>query len=174
MSKSIIKIFGADVDGTLTNSAVYLSSSGEEILRFSRRDGHGFFLLRQAGIKTLVISGESNKIIESRCFKMAVDHVFLGIQEKVGVIQAFLEKHGYAWEEFAFIGDDLNDSGLLRMAGFSATPVDGEEGNKRIVDYVCRGQGGYGCVREFANLVIARNEEIEDRQHDVVDENLAI
>lgn len=46
-----IKYFFADVDGTLTDGTVFYSSNGELLKDFSLRDGTGYFLLKQAGIK---------------------------------------------------------------------------------------------------------------------------
>jgi len=47
-----IRLVVSDVDGVLTDAGVYYSAAGEELKRFSMRDGMGVELLRQAGIRT--------------------------------------------------------------------------------------------------------------------------
>lgn len=150
----MIKVFGCDVDGTLTDASVYLSANGEEMLKFNRRDGHGFFLLREQGVKTLVISGEDHPIICNRCKKMKADHFFLGIQDKFPLLDKFLLDNDYTWDEFAYIGDDLNDSEVIQSAGISATPGNGVLENQQQAHYICMKNGGDGCVREFIDLIL--------------------
>ncbi|MEJ8764231.1 acylneuraminate cytidylyltransferase, partial [Phocaeicola sp. HCN-40430] len=54
--KKPIKLFLSDVDGTLTDGGMYYSESGDELKKFNTRDGMGFQLLREAGIKTGIIT----------------------------------------------------------------------------------------------------------------------
>ena len=56
--------------------------------------------------------------------------------------------------QISFIGDDLNDTEVLKQVGFSSTPADGVIENKKIVDYICTKEGGKGCVRELADLIL--------------------
>ena len=51
-TKKPIKLFLCDVDGTLTDGGMYYSENGDELKKFNTRDGMGFQLLREAGIKT--------------------------------------------------------------------------------------------------------------------------
>jgi 3-deoxy-D-manno-octulosonate 8-phosphate phosphatase (KDO 8-P phosphatase) len=61
-------------------------------------------------------------------------------------------------EEIAFFGDDTNDVEVLQLVGLSACPADATEFAKRIVDYICVTNGGQGCFRELAELIIASQE----------------
>ena len=54
----------------------------------------------------------------------------------------------------AYIGDDVNDLGLLKKVGFSATPNDGILDAQNIVDYVCKKKGGDGVLREVTDLIL--------------------
>ena len=51
--KKNVKLFLCDVDGTLTDGGMYYSENGDELKKFNTRDGMGFQLLREAGIKTV-------------------------------------------------------------------------------------------------------------------------
>jgi 3-deoxy-D-manno-octulosonate 8-phosphate phosphatase (KDO 8-P phosphatase) len=61
-------------------------------------------------------------------------------------------------EEIAFIGDDINDRAVLQMVGLSACPADATSFAREVVDYRCQNNGGHGCFREFAELIIACQE----------------
>ena len=56
--------------------------------------------------------------------------------------------------EVAFIGDDLNDLPVFRLAGFSACPADTYDYIKDKADLVTRAKGGQGVLREVADLVL--------------------
>ena len=51
-----IKLFLTDVDGVLTDAGMYYSENGDELKKFNTRDGKAFELLRNAGIKTGIIT----------------------------------------------------------------------------------------------------------------------
>jgi len=148
----MIKALGIDIDGTMTDGYVYYLGN-EEVIRFYRRDGHGIRLLMQKGVKVLVISGTDNKALRKRCGVLKTDFV-LGIENKLGCIEEYLQDKKIDWNEFAYIGDDVNDLDVLKMAGFSAVPKDGELALKKVAKYICEKKGGEGCVREFINLLL--------------------
>ena len=52
-----IKLVLTDSDGVLTDAGVYYSERGEELKRFSIRDGMGVELLRNGGIATAIVTG---------------------------------------------------------------------------------------------------------------------
>ena len=65
--------------------------------------------------------------------------------------------------EVAYIGDDVNDIGLLKLVGLSATPNDGNFQVKKIVDYVCKRNSGTGVLRELIDkiLLIKNSKKID-------------
>ena len=56
----MVKLFLSDVDGTLTDGNTYYSEKGEELKRFNHKDGRGVHLLKKAGIKFGIITGENS------------------------------------------------------------------------------------------------------------------
>ena len=104
-----IKWFFCDIDGTLTDGGVYYSPEGELLKRFSLRDGTGFFLLRQCGIKTGFITTENSPIVEQRAKKLKIEKYIYGIHKKVEAMQEFLASEGLTMENVAFIGGELNE-----------------------------------------------------------------
>ena len=150
-----IRLFLTDVDGTLTDSGMYYSERGDELKKFNTRDGKGLQLLREAGIRVGIITGENRELVRRRSEKLGLDHLFLGIADKVPVVQRLMDELGIDWPAVAFIGDDVNDTGLLETVGYSAVPKDAIRRNRLLADYVCELRGGEGCVREFAERLLA-------------------
>lgn len=156
-----IKWFFCDVDGTLTDGGVYYSPEGELLKKFSLRDGTGFFLLKQAGIKTGFITTENSPIVEKRAKKLKIDKYIYGTNRKVEAIQEFLESEGVTMENIAFIGDELNDVKLLRAAGLSFAVGDAVKQAKETADIVCKQTGGHGAFREAVEtLFLLRGEDV--------------
>jgi YrbI family 3-deoxy-D-manno-octulosonate 8-phosphate phosphatase len=149
-----IKWFFCDIDGTLTDGGVYYSPEGELLKRFSLRDGTGFFLLRQGGIKTGFITTENSLIVEQRAKKLKIDKYIFGTQHKVEVMQEFLASEGLTMENVAFIGDELNDVKLLKSSGLSFAVGDADHRAKDAADIVCVRYGGHSAFREAVERLL--------------------
>lgn len=149
-----IKWFFCDIDGTLTDGCVYYSPEGELLKKFSLRDGTGFFLLRQAGIKTGFITTENSPIVEQRAKKLKVDKYIFGTHRKLEAMQEFVIQEGISLENIAFIGDELNDVKLLAACGLGFSVGDADKRAKDASLIVCKAKGGNGAFREAAEQII--------------------
>ena len=155
--KKPIKLFLCDVDGTLTDGGMYYSEGGDELKKFNTRDGMGFQLLREAGIKTGIITSEYTKIVENRAKKLKVDFLYQGKRNggKLAVAKEVCERMGIMLEEVAYIGDDVNCVELLEAVGIKACPADACEEVKTIANIrAMTKKGGNGCVREFIEKIL--------------------
>jgi len=151
---SNIKMLAMDIDGTLSDGGMYYSKAGEELKRFYVRDGMGIDLLHKNGILTAFITSEVNEIVTARAKKLKVNKVILGSWEKDKELKNLADEFGFAIDEIAFIGDDVNDISALQIAGFSACPKDAARSVIPYVDYKCAHKGGKGAVRELADLIL--------------------
>lgn len=152
-----IKLFLSDVDGTLTDSGMYYSESGDEFKKFHTRDGMGFQLLRNAGIKTGIITGEDTQIVENRAKKLHIDFLFQGTpaKKKLIVAQEICYKMNISMNEVAYIGDDINCIDLLSNVGVKACPSDAHAKIKALPNiHIMKCKGGAGCVREFIEQIL--------------------
>jgi 3-deoxy-D-manno-octulosonate 8-phosphate phosphatase (KDO 8-P phosphatase) len=150
-----IQLLLTDCDGVLTDAGVYYSANGELLKRFSMRDGMGVERLRLiAGVETGIITGEQSAIVEQRAAKLGITELHLGVKNKRQVLEAILDRRNLEPEQVAFIGDDLNDIGIMKAAGLSACPADAMEDILTISDYICRLPGGHGAFRDFAEFII--------------------
>lgn len=155
--KNQIKLFLCDVDGTLTDGGMYYSESGDELKKFNTRDGMGFQLLREAGIKTGIITSENTKLVENRAKKLKIDFLRQSKRDggKVAAATEICNELGISLDEVAYIGDDINCYDLLTQVGLAACPVDACSKVKTIPGIkVMDLQGGDGCVRLFIESII--------------------
>ena len=151
---SKIKWFFCDIDGTLTDGCVYYSPEGELLKKFSLRDGAGFFLLKQCGIKTGFITTECSPIVEQRANKLNIDKYIYGTNRKLEAIQEFIQQEGLSLENIAFIGDELNDVKLLKACGLGIAVGDANEQAKNASILICKNNGGYGAFREAVEKLL--------------------
>lgn len=134
---------------------MYYFEDGNETKKFNTKDGIGIRLLKENGILTLIITSENTKIVENRAKKLNVDYLYQGIKNKLETIKELLEKLNIKKEEFAYIGDDINDKELLEFAGIKACPNDAVSIVKNIENILIMDlKGGEGAVREFIDKYI--------------------
>lgn len=152
-----IKLFLSDVDGTLTDGGMYYSEKGDELKKFNTRDGMGFQLLREVGIKTGIITSENTEIVANRAKKLKIDFLVQGKRDggKLAAAQEICSQLGITLNEVAYIGDDINCRELLEAVGVAACPADANIIIKNITSIkIMSRNGGEGCVREFIEKII--------------------
>ncbi|MBU1099138.1 MAG: HAD-IIIA family hydrolase [Bacteroidetes bacterium] len=150
-----IKLLLSDCDGVLTDTGVYYTKDGEEMKRFSHRDGMGVERLRElADVETGFITGENSDFVKRRAEKLKIEELHMGIKDKVEVFNSIMERLNLRPEEIAFIGDDTNDVEIMKLAGLTACPNDATPFAKEVADIVVESNGGFGALRDFAEIII--------------------
>jgi len=150
-----VKLLFTDCDGVLTDGGIYYSNSGEELKRFSLRDGMGTERLRSlVNIDTAIITGESSNIVGRRAKKLNIIELHTQVTDKLKCVNDICKKYHLSISEIAYIGDDTNDYEVMKQAGLSACPNDAISFVKDIADYITTNNGGYGAYREFVELII--------------------
>ena len=157
INRKKIKLFISDVDGVLTDGGMYYSGNGDELKKFNTRDGMAFQMLREAGIKTGIITSEETAIVANRAKKLKTDYLCQGKCDggKLAAAIEICQKEGITLEEVAYIGDDINCYELLSAVGVAACPCDACEKVKKIPNiHILTRKGGDACVREFVDKII--------------------
>lgn len=155
-----IRFLLTDSDGVLTDNGVYYSAAGEELKRFSIRDGMGVERLRNfAGVDVGIITGEHSGPVMRRAEKLAIVELHLGIKDKPAILREILERHKLRPEEIAYIGDDTNDVEVMKLVGLAGCPADATPFARAVAHFVCPSRGGHGAFRDFAELIIAARME---------------
>lgn len=150
-----IKLFLCDVDGVMTDGAVFIGGA-REIKRFHIRDGLGLIFLRRAGFKVGWVSARPSPVTEARAAELRIDFL---IQQgdrtgKTGAVEKLLRRTKLDWSAVCFVGDDVVDLGPLRRAGLAVAVADGRPEVKAAADYVTRAPGGQGAIREVAEMIL--------------------
>ena len=153
--KPDIKAVALDVDGVLTDGGFWWGMDGSEVKRFSFRDVMGISLASRKGIVFALISGEQNALVDRYAKKMQITDVYQGCKDKETALRSFAGARGLDLANICFMGDDVNDLGAMKIAGFSATPADGHEAVRAIVSHVTKKTGGCGAVRELLDFLLA-------------------
>ena len=149
-----IRLIISDVDGVLTDGGMYYSEKGEILKKFNAKDGMGVEILLRSKVKTILLTRENSSIVKKRGAKIKAAATYIGTFNKELQLHKICKKFQVSPTEIAYIGDDLNDSEIMKLVGFAATPSDGIKDLRKIVDYVCRNNGGNGAFREIADLIV--------------------
>jgi 3-deoxy-D-manno-octulosonate 8-phosphate phosphatase (KDO 8-P phosphatase) len=160
-----IKLVGTDVDGCLTDNALYIGEIGGERVEFKRfdvGDGLGTTLLRNAGIEMAWISGRVSASTTLRGTELKVRDVLqVASTAKVAALETLLAKRGLSWDEVLYLGDDLPDVPVLRRVGISVAVANARPEVKAICHYVTQARGGHGALREVIELLLRTRGEYE-------------
>ena len=148
-----VRLVVSDVDGVLTDAGMYYSDRGDELKKFNTRDGKGFELLRRMGLETAIITSENTEVVARRAQKLKIANLHQGAIEKLPVLKDLIAKLKITVDEVLYIGDDVNDLEVMKLAGVSACPADAVAEIKSISSYVCELKGGQGCLREVVSLI---------------------
>lgn len=158
----MIKLLIMDVDGTLTDGLLNLSSDGSEIKSFSTKDGMAIRLAQQNNIIPVIITGRESYCVTRRAKELDIFEVHQNIKFKVPCLKEVVKKYNVSFDEVAYIGDDLNDLEAMLLCKERGVPNDGEEVMKPHATFICQRNGGYGAVRDFVNYLIDLNKKMEN------------
>ena len=148
-----VKLFLCDVDGVLTDGAVWMGG-GVETKRFNIRDGLGLKFLQRHGIKVGWVSRRPSSATQQRADDLKIDFVAQSDSGKVGAVESILRQVGLNWPEVCYVGDDVVDLGVLERSGVAVAVADGVAEARAAADYVTKARGGHGAVRETVELIL--------------------
>ena len=155
----MIKLLIMDVDGTLTDGLLHLSSDGAETKSFSTKDGMGIKLAQQNNIIPIIITGRESFCVTRRAKELDIFEVHQNIKIKEPCLKEIVKKYNVSFNEVAYIGDDLNDLEAMLLCEERGVPNDGEEVMKSYATFISPRNGGYGAVRDFINYLINKNKK---------------
>lgn len=148
-----------DCDGVLTDGRITLLPNGDEQKTFHTRDGHGIVLLHRAGIRTGIISGRTSSLVERRAGELGMSYIRQGTWDKIKDFDEILLEANVEAFEVAYIGDDVTDIPLMERVGFAVAVADAVEETKDAAHYITNLAGGFGAVRETADLILQTQDK---------------
>lgn len=151
----MIQYLVMDVDGTLTDGKIYMSSKEEFCKAFNIKDGCGIHdILLPANITPVIITGRKSDIVLNRCRELGITEIHQGIHNKMEVLNALIPNQS----EVAYIGDDINDLDCMisvkGAGGVIGCPADAVKQVKAIADFTAEHDGGDGAVRDFIEWLL--------------------
>lgn len=167
-----LKYLVLDVDGTLTDSGVIYDENGNELKRFSTKDGQGFNIAHVAGMKIMVMTGRECKATVRRMEELKTDFIFQNVKDKEQFLKQFMSDNGIDKDEIAYIGDDINDYKAMRLCGFVGCPVDSAPEIKQIADYVSKVKAGYGAMRDVVEFILTERGDRDEVVAKVIRDNM--
>jgi 3-deoxy-D-manno-octulosonate 8-phosphate phosphatase (KDO 8-P phosphatase) len=148
-----IKLLILDVDGVMTDGRIFWLDGYGWTRHFHVKDGYGLKVLMKAGIEVAIISGGDSKDVRTRMEFLKINHIFLGDEDKIKALDKIVERTKLAYEQMAFMGDDLFDIPVIEKVGFSATVPHAVDPVKARCHYITESAGGWGAVREIADAI---------------------
>ena len=148
-----ISLIVLDVDGTLTDGAVYYGDNNLELKAFNTRDGAILKPLRLLGIDVIFLTGRESEAVKRRASDLGAVAV-QGVDDKFTALRELLAQRGISPDRCAYVGDDLNDYAAMSICGFKACPADAVSEIRGICDYVSPYNGGHGAVRDVCEHIL--------------------
>jgi YrbI family 3-deoxy-D-manno-octulosonate 8-phosphate phosphatase len=146
-----LKMLILDVDGVLTDGGMYVSEKGDQMKRYHTHDGLALLELGKSKKLTLGIlsSGFTEHMVQDRAALLGIEHVYVGREPKLDILNTWCTELGYSLDEVAIIGDDLNDLPVMQAVGLAVCPASAVSKVKNVADIILSRKGGDACVREF-------------------------
>ena len=153
----MIKLIVLDVDGTLTDGRLYMDDKDNCLNAFDVKDGFAIAQWIKLGGLVAIITGKTSEIVRRRKEELDIQELAQGVSNKVVELNKLLVKYSLSLDEVAYIGDDINDLGVMSKVGFSACPKDAVSEVLERVDYIASKNGGRGAVREIFEKLMKEN-----------------
>lgn len=156
-----IKLVLTDIDGVWTDGGMYYDQTGNEWKKFNTSDSAGVVFLRLLEIPVGIVTGENTQIVQRRADKLKITLLYMGVMNKLAVVEKLCDEMQISLQEVAYIGDDLNDAVLLEVVGFSAIPANAPAYMEKFAQIRLTKSGGEGAFREFVELLLEKENLLE-------------
>ena len=143
-----INTFIFDYDGVLTDGTIILQSDNEALRTANVKDGYVLQLAVKLGYNVAIISGGFSASMKKRFEALRIEDFFLGVANKLEVLNQYFEKKGIKPGQALYMGDDIPDFQAMKNVGIACCPADAVPEIKSISHYISNKNGGRGCVRD--------------------------
>ena len=93
---------------------------------------------------------------------LTVQYVYQGQEQKQPAFAELLAKLSLQPEQVAYLGDDLSDWSVMQHVGLAAAVQDAHPWLRQQAHYVTQCHGGFGAVRELADLLLIAQQRFLD------------
>ena len=145
-----------DIDGVLTDGAVYVDASGNETKRILFDDIDAVFEMKRAGLKIGFITGEETSFCQFVEKRFEPDFFVSGCKDKLSALKQILVETGLDKSRVCYAGDTKRDVPLLEFLPLSFAPSDVDGSIKTSAKVVLKTQRGHGVIKEIAMHILKR------------------
>lgn len=147
------QVFLLDVDGVMTDGALYYTAEGKALKRFGPDDNDGLSLLSPS-LEIRFITGDKRGMPITQ--KRIVDDMGypLDLVSTIRRIEWISEL--YDPENVIYMGDGIFDHYVMRKVGYAIAPANADPVAKASADYVTEHSGGDRAVAEAALHIMAK------------------
>lgn len=149
-----VKAFVFDIDGVLSTQTIPLNIWGVPNRTVNLRDGYAIQLAVRKGYRIGIISGSKSKEYLKRLRSLGVTDVYLNSRSKIDHFNQFLRKYELNSSDVLYMGDDIPDFRVMKVAGIPVCPSDADSEIRQVSAYVSDKKGGEGCVRDVIEQVL--------------------
>jgi 3-deoxy-D-manno-octulosonate 8-phosphate phosphatase (KDO 8-P phosphatase) len=158
-----------DVDGVLTNGNIIASDNGELLRTFNIKDGYALQLAVKRGLLVAVISGGRGLSMQKRFEGLGIPEIFLGVNDKVEVLNRLLDKYALDANQILYMGDDIPDLKVMQLVGLPTCPADAVPEIKALSQYISPYNGGKTAVRDIVEKVLKVQQKWFDENPSAAD-----
>ncbi len=144
-----IKAFVFDVDGVLTDGKVMILSNGDQCRKMSVKDGFAISDAISKKYKLAIITKGNNMGVKKRLQYLGVKDIYLPSKNKIKDYNHFKKKYNLNDKNILYMGDDIPDINVIKLAGLSCCPSNASPEIKSISKYISPYKGGDGCIRDI-------------------------
>ncbi len=162
-----IKAFAFDMDGVLNSGLFQIGADGRPVRNLNSKDSYAMQLAIKKSYPVAVISGGHCDGVKKVLQSLGLTDIYMSASNKIERWEDFLavyEHQGIKAENILYMGDDVPDIPVLKVAGVAACPSNAVPEVRSVVDYVSPVMGGAGCVRDVIEqtLKVQDNWMLED------------
>ena len=176
-----VKLIIADVDGVLTDGAIYKGGNeitykrfnNFELKKFSVLDGAGVALAKLLDFHIAFISGRKSSATDIRANELKISDVYNGTLNKMKPYNELKLKYSLSDENCAFIGDDIIDISLMETVGVPIAVANAYHLVKKKAIYTTSLSGGHGAFREAVDWIAICQGRYEEGIHLMIDSILS-
>jgi 3-deoxy-D-manno-octulosonate 8-phosphate phosphatase (KDO 8-P phosphatase) len=156
-----VRLMIFDVDGVLTDGALYMNDTGGELKAFHVHDGHGLKMLQESGVEVAILSARRSRTVELRAAELGIKILEQGAADKGVAFERLLLRRQLPADATAYMGDDLPDLPVLVRCGFAATVPEAPLAVRERVHYITRARAGRGAAREVCELIMQAQQTLQ-------------
>lgn len=152
-----INTFVFDIDGVLSDGSILVTEDGSQLRTMSTRDGLAITMALKKNYNVAIISGGNDKSVIHRLKYLGIQDIFIGVKDKIEVLNDYFADKGVNAENVLYMGDDIPDYHVMLACGIKTCPKNAAVEIKEISDYISDKDGGKGCVRDIIEQTMRCN-----------------